>query len=179
MNISAPVPTSLAAAEGSAALPGVERVRSARWFKLAVGLFAVWLAGLILLCVLTANPEPVNAVQISRATNVVVARIVDRQQETIEVLQDLAGGDRPIPAGSLTVVGLANAVGPTEGELLIPIMVLRGTEVAYVLSPETESFEDAAHVYRRTPLAEARIRELLRENARRREERRRDRGPAE
>jgi hypothetical protein len=89
-----------------------------RLFRDAGAVFALWVLALIVLVVTTANPPQVNLAQLSRATLMVTARVVDPQTGECAILRSFSPGKLP---ERITVTNLAKTPAQADTAYLLPL----------------------------------------------------------
>lgn len=131
------------------------RARS-RWLA-ALTVAFLWIAGLALLAIFTANPITLNRDQILRSEIVLRGTVLDTTQSRVKVDQTWKGSDVPI---ELRVENLAETGARVQQSYLLPLSVARGDRRTYRV---TESLlpNGAPLIYPATPEAEAMLGELL------------------
>jgi hypothetical protein len=121
----------------------------------AFALAAVWILGLIVLALISANPVTLNLRQIQHSDYVVSAVRPKSDSTTVTVQKEWKRGQE---LGEITVTNLADVRMPANQEFLVPLQRLGGTR--YRITPTTLPNE-APLIYRATQQAEAQLSELL------------------
>ena len=107
----------------TAELPVSTSQRTAR--NVVVFCAAAWIVALVLMWLTTANPLVVSRAQLRLSDAVVVARVVDRERDVVEVVRVLHGEVKP--HDRLTVLNLSPLeLPPGEQEWIMPLSSFRG-----------------------------------------------------
>ncbi len=116
---------------------------------------AVWVLGLVVLALISANPVTLNEEQILHSLFVVTAIRPDAKSSMLLVTKEWLHGE---DLGEIAVANLDHAKMPADRECLVPLQRLG--KGRYQITPTTLPNE-APLIYPATPEAEAQLRELL------------------